>query len=184
MKKLLFLLIFFVLTFYLAGDMHAQKMQGSTASAIIEYDLAFPGILPDNPLYKLKVLRDKISSYLISDPQKKIEFYLLQSDKGILASAILIDKGKIKLAQDTLLKAENNLTLITYELKGRFYEKPKPELFQKLKLASLKHQEVISSFIKRVPQENKKTFETVLEFSKSNLETIKRVQNRKYFKSQ
>ncbi|HSW97310.1 MAG TPA: hypothetical protein VLF89_05800, partial [Candidatus Saccharimonadales bacterium] len=34
----------------------------------IQYDLPYPGLLPDNPLYSLKVLRDKIVEFFISDP--------------------------------------------------------------------------------------------------------------------
>lgn len=45
----------------------------STKSASVDYKLTWPGILPDQPLYKLKVLRDKIISKLIFDPIKKIE---------------------------------------------------------------------------------------------------------------
>lgn len=142
-----------------------------TTQTFIKYDLAYPGILPDHPLYKLKVLRDKISVGLISDPQKKIDFYLLQTDKGILAAAMLIDKEKIALAQETALKAEHNLTLITYQL-WTLDEKPNDAFFDKLKTASFKHQEVLNSLIKRVSSSEAKTFQTVIDFSKRNWQTI------------
>ena len=151
--------------------MQASFAEESAQSAIIKYDLAYPGMLPDNPLYKLKVVREKIVASLISDPNKKIAFYLLQADKGILATAMLIDKNKIDLALQTALKAENNYTLLTQEL-YRFRQKPDANFFKKLKTAALKHQEVLASLIKRVPEKNKQAFANIIYFSQRNLETI------------
>ncbi len=156
------------------SSVYAQD--ASTNAAIIKYDLAYPGILPDSPLYKIKVIRNKIIDFLINDPMKKINFYLLNADKGILASAILIDKHEIKLSEETLLKAENNFTLLTFQL-GRLAKKPDDAFFKRLTDASLKHQEVITSMIKRVPENDKKVFEQVLSFSKRNLQTIKDYQS-------
>lgn len=147
----------------------------ATQSPIIKYDLAYPGILPDHPLYKLKVLRDKISVALINNPQKRIEFYLLKTDKGILATAMLVDKNKIALAEETALKAENNYTLLTNELYN-LPKKPDSRFFKKLKDASLKHQEVLNSLLKRVPQNKRKTFEIVIDFSKRNWQTVEEYQ--------
>lgn len=178
MKKI-YILIAFVAMFLFASST-VTKANESTVSAIIKYDLAYPGILPDNPLYKLKVLRDKITTFLIDDPLKKIDFYLLQTDKGILAAAMLIDKNKIKLAGETLLKAENNYTLLTYQF-GRIPKKPNSAFFKKLETASLKHQEVIKSLIGRIPENERKTFTEVLEFSRRNLTQVKKYQNQRIF---
>src|SRR6266480_33070 len=65
-----------------------------------DYQLAYPGMLPDNPLYKIKVLRDKIMEKLIIDPQKKIDYYLLQTDKQIAMVAMLVDKKASALAKE------------------------------------------------------------------------------------
>lgn len=161
---------------------HAQETPNTTMPIKhVNYDLAFPGILPDHPLYKLKVLRDKVSAKLINDPIKKAEFYLLQADKGILATAMLIDKNNIKLAEETALKAENNVTLATFELK-RASKKPSNELFIKLKTASLKHQEVLDTIVKKLSSNDQETFIKVLNFSKTNLQTIDELQAKKYYK--
>ncbi|OGH33319.1 MAG: hypothetical protein A3A47_03680 [Candidatus Levybacteria bacterium RIFCSPLOWO2_01_FULL_37_20] len=162
--------IVFLTLFSIQSDAYA-KSSDATTSAIVKYDLAYPGMLPGSILYKLKVLRDKISASLISDPQKKIEFYLLQTDKGILATAMLIDKKKFELAKETALKSENNFTLLTYQL-GNLPGKINNSLFTKLKKASLKHQEVLKSLLSRVPQKDRKTFQTVIDFSKRNLKTV------------
>lgn len=149
----------------------ASSVTPTPTPKIIKYDLAYPGILPDHPLYKLKVLRDKITAAVISDPRKKIDFYLLQTDKGILASAMLVDKGKIDLAIQTALKAEHNYTLIGQEI-YRLRQLPDDSFFKKLRTASLKHQEILRSLAKRVPKDQQKTFLTVIDFSKRNWKTI------------
>lgn len=71
------------------------------------YSLPYPGILPDNPLYKLKVIRDFVMGFFISDPVKKSNYNLLMADKRTSASQILFDSGKQKLALDTISKAQN-----------------------------------------------------------------------------
>lgn len=59
----------------------------------IQYDLPYPGLLPDNPIYTLKVMRDKIVEFFISDPAKKADYEMLQADKRINAS-IYLSTGK------------------------------------------------------------------------------------------
>lgn len=170
----LFLIIFTSASYVNAEELNPTSTPSSQLK-IIKYDLAYPGILPDSPLYKLKVLRDRISATLISDPQKKIDFYLLQTDKGILATAMLVDYGKIDLAQTTALKAEHNYTILVNELK-KLPNKPNADVFQKLKTASLKHQEVLNSTIKKLPAEKQKIFKTVLDFSKRNLKSLEKIE--------
>lgn len=153
---------------------HAQEETPSptpTPISYVQYDLAYPGMLPDNPLYKLKVLRNKFIAASIFNPLKKIDFYILQADKGILATAMLIDKNKIDLAQSTALKAENNFTLIAPQL-YMLAKKPNKDFFKRIETAGLKHQEVLMSIIKRIPKDKQKVFENVIDFSKRNLKTI------------
>lgn len=165
---------------YNAATMHAQEITSTptpTPNPIyVKYDLAYPGMLPDNQFYKLKVLRDKFIAASIFSPLKKIEFYVLQADKGILAAAMLIDKNKIDLAQATALKAENNFTLISPQL-YMLSKKPNKDFFKKIEAAGLKHQEVLMAIIKRVPKDKQKIFEQVIGFSKRNLQTINDFKN-------
>lgn len=177
---LLLIFVLFSTETALGKETSGKEMDISSKSATIKYDLAYPGILPNNLLYKLKVLRDKITAALITDPMKKAEFYLLQADKGILATAILVDKHEIKLAEETALKAEHNMTLLTDELK-KITKKPSSDFTNKLRVASLKHQEVLSSLTKRVASDDKKTFVTVLNFSKTNLQTIEKFEKKKFY---
>jgi len=76
---------------------------------VIDYPLPYPGILPNNPLYPIKMIRDKIVLLIIVDPYKKAKFNLLQSDKRIQAAIFLVkeDKKNGKLAVTTIEKGEN-----------------------------------------------------------------------------
>ncbi|MBP9719232.1 MAG: hypothetical protein KBD46_02090 [Candidatus Levybacteria bacterium] len=81
-----------------------------TITPIPSYLMPYPGILPDNPLYGLKTLRDKFVSTMIGDPLKKVEFNLLQADKRIGAALFLIKTGnqdKQELALSTISKGQN-----------------------------------------------------------------------------
>jgi hypothetical protein len=75
----------------------------------IDYTLAYPGILPNNPLYPIKMARDRIVLFLIADRVKRAEFNLLQADKRVAAGALLIkeDKKHEVLAITTVEKGEN-----------------------------------------------------------------------------
>lgn len=170
-SKLLTTGIFVISLLLVNRNVHAQEQTPQPTPTPIHYDLAFPGILPDHPLYKLKVLRDKISLRLIDSPQQRVAFYLLQADKGVLAMAILVDKKNYPLAATTLLKAEHNMTMLVNEL-YRFDQPPVPELLEKLKIASLKHLEVINVVALRVPDEEKKSFAVVADFSVRNRTSI------------
>jgi hypothetical protein len=66
-----------------AGTITENQAENAQTSvpAEAQYDLPYPGILLDHPFYFLKRIRDRIMLSLITDPVKKTQFYLLQSDK-------------------------------------------------------------------------------------------------------
>ncbi len=77
--------------------------------SIDSYQLPYPGILPDSPFYVLKVVRDRVISFLISDPLTKADFDVLQADKRLSASVYLqkFSPQKQDLIVTTVSKAEN-----------------------------------------------------------------------------
>src|SRR5579883_115828 len=87
-----FLLFFIVFPKHVVFAADSSQSAGSSQSAAVsptgvpDYVLPYPGILPDNPFYFLKVLRDRLILFFISNPTKKSSFYLLQSDKRLEAS--------------------------------------------------------------------------------------------------
>jgi len=138
------------------------------------YSFPWPGILPDNKFYKLKVLRNKIIYKMIISPVKKVEFDLFMADKTIYASRLLMDKGEITLAKDTALKGENYYSILVQDYNKALLGKKKipPYLDRGITLAAQKHQEVFKDLENRVSWKNKETFRIVNNFSKINYDFI------------
>src|SRR3989338_11261266 len=179
MKKILVFLIFAFLLISYSPVFAQEETPNPTVSPTpppVKYALAYPGMLPDSPFYKLKVLRDKIMLGLIQDPMKKVEYHLLLADKRIQMANILVNKGKTELAKETALKGENEYTLLVFLLKD-VQKKPNKVLFDKLELAALKHQEVLRGITAKLKGEDKKNFETVIEFSKRNADELSTIYN-------
>ncbi|MCR4263814.1 MAG: DUF5667 domain-containing protein [Candidatus Roizmanbacteria bacterium] len=153
-----------------------QDAVESTESASVEYTLAYPGMLPGHPLYKLKVARDKLQAYLISSPAKKVQFYLKQADKGMFATLLLSEQEKQDLTTETALKAEHNITLANTYLK-QHTEKPNADLFATLRLASTKHKETLESARTHLDEEHQKVLDQVLQFVQVNLDYINRLES-------
>lgn len=103
--KRVFLLAVFLLVFLLSFNITLAV--SSDLPQEINYELPYPGLLPDSSLYFLRIIRDKTVGFLISDPLKKAEFDLLQADKRLNAGIYLFNKGEISLALSTISKAEN-----------------------------------------------------------------------------
>ena len=78
----------------------------ATETQTEEYILPYPGILLDHPLYFLKNLRDQVMEFLISDPTKKAEFSLLQSDKFLAMSQAYVDKGNWDMVTIALIRSQ------------------------------------------------------------------------------
>lgn len=178
------LLILSLLSFLslLTHDVRAQSTNKDSQlinkdSIKVDYILPYPGILPDHPLYKLKVLRDKIVLAITNNPQKKAKYRLLLADKRIYMSRLLVDKGKIALAKETALKGEHEYTLLTFGFKNA-NKKPDASFMDKLTRAAAKHQELLNEIIEKVDQPDKQIFRTVLEFSQRNLDEIKKIYNK------
>ena len=171
MKKI-FVIITLIFYFIFAKNIFANT---------VEYPLAWPGILPDNKLYKLKVLRNKIIYRMIINPVKKVEFDLLMADKTIYASKLLVDKGEIILAKDTALKGENYYSMLVQDYNHALLQGKKipQDLDIKITLAVMKHQEVFKDLESKVSGEDKETFKIVNNFSKINYQFIVGLRNPK-----
>lgn len=127
----------------LLGTEMPATPSSETTPKRVDYELAYPGMLPDNPFYILKVVRDGIVKILINDPFKRAQFSLLNSDKRIFAGKLLIDKGKDKLAMDTIEKSNNYLDDTFTAVKALKKQYPKSAeiepFLQKMKASTQKH---------------------------------------------
>lgn len=108
----------------------------------IDYLLPYQGkILPDNPLWYIKVVRDKLWYFLTFNVDKKAELNLLFADKRLSSSLELFKNNKPDLGTSTLSKSGK------YMEKAERLTKDNKDLLNKIALSSLKHREVIENEI-------------------------------------
>lgn len=130
MKKFfVFLVVFYFAVFSWVGQVRA-----------VEYALPYPGMLPDNPWYFLKVVRDQIMTVVITDPVQKSFYLLLLSDKRTAAGEVLIKGGKVALGKTTLEKSEEYFSQAV-ALAAKTKDK---DLVAKLVVAGAKHSEILT----------------------------------------
>lgn len=123
----------------------------------VNYELPYPGMLPDNPLYILKVIRDGLVKMLINDPFKRAQFSLLSSDKRMYAGKMLVEKGKDKLAIETIAKSNNYLDDAIVAIQNVKKLNPKNTDFkpflQQMKSAAQKHRDIIDDLKPSIDKE-------------------------------
>jgi len=112
----------------------------------INYELPYPGMLPDHPLYFLKAIRDGMVKLLINDDLKMAKFSLLNAEKRMFAGKMLFEKNKDEKAIDTISKSNNYISdthkaIIKYKKSHPKSADIRPFL-HKFDYALLKHQEI------------------------------------------
>ncbi len=124
----------------------------------VNYTLLFPGkILPDNPLWTVKVMRDWIWYRLTNDPLKKAELALTFSDKRLVSSKLLFEAKKPDLAVSTYTKGEKYLEIAFQEEEiARKGGKDTSEFLTKLANASLKHRQITEEELLPIAPEDAK----------------------------
>jgi len=103
-----------------------------------DYQLPPAGILPDHPLYILKVLGERAVLIFTSDPVVQVKLQLLYADKRLSAAESLLDKGKSALAVETIIKGEQYLTEATKEMERLGNQVPK-EMWQMVDQTAVVH---------------------------------------------
>lgn len=188
MKKIAFLLVCFfafftsVVSGYDGPEFNTAAASESSASESVignvdEYQLPYPGILPDNPLYPVKALRDRLVNFLISDPLKKAEFNILQADKRLQAGVYLIDRSKKHdLAIDTISKGENYFAdAIIKTLDSQKQGLPAGGILDKLKKSAVKHKKTITEIIKKAPADKKSDYQILLKRIEKNQSEVNKI---------
>lgn len=128
------------------------KMEAATDAAKKKsnYQIVYPGLLPDHPLYFLKSLRDRIVDFLIADSLKKAEFSLSQADKHLAYAAAFVDKGNDQQAKSMADREQAYLSRIFAEVeKARGEGKHVIDFTEKLKDALRKHEEVLGELAEK-----------------------------------
>ena len=154
-------------------EMVVDVSDGTASGQVSEddYSLPYPGMLPDHPLYFLKMVRDRVQLWMTRDALKRAELLLLYADKRIAAALALAEKGKSGLAVSTATKAGKYLERAVNTDLTSVDEVKQNELSSKIRKASVKHSKVLDGVSSRVPDELKTSLESVEE-------TVKQVQER------
>lgn len=140
MKKIfVFLVVFYLAVFSWIGKVKAIELVEAAATSV-EYALPYPGILPDSPFYFLKVARDQIMTFFVTDPRQKSFYLIFLSDKRAAAGEALIKGGKVALAKTTLEKGEEYFSQAV-DLAGKTNDK---DLLAKLAVSGAKHSEILA----------------------------------------
>jgi len=120
------------------------QAQTITSETKVDYYLPYPGILPDHPLYWLKMVRDRVQLWLTTDSWQRGEKLLLYADKRLGAGWALVEGNKPDLGITTITKAEKYLEQAV-NLAQKLGEGEKEVKFKaKLAKAVKKHEEVLS----------------------------------------
>ena len=172
---LLFYLFFFLLippTFYFL-----QSQQINLNQDKIEYNLPYPGILPDHPLFFFKKVRDKILELTTRDSLKKAELYLLFSDKRIAMAMVLLKNGKDKYALTAFRQGEDYFLKIPklLDVSKKQGASASSDFIQRLKLSNAKHKEVGETLLKDLPQGQNEIINEALIINEEIKKTIEKL---------
>ena len=165
MNKLI--LSFLFLTLF-SSSVFAQSPKPSvlpTASPeqSVDYTFPYPGVLPDNALYKVKMLRDRIVEWFIRDDLRLSEYYLKMGDKRVNAAKFLASYGKLDLAATTASKAEIYLLRsVESAEKAKNAGSDVKSFLGTLSTASLKHAEYLTDMMGRAPDGPRQSLEKSL----------------------
>lgn len=129
------------------------KILGETT--IIDYKLPYPGkVLPDHPLWPIKVVRDRLWLFVTTTPTRKIELDILFADKRLVSAKMLFEKDKPDVAFSTLTKAEKYLERAgDLEEEKRRAGEDTTQVLDQLAKSSLKHREVIEEILLIAPED-------------------------------
>jgi hypothetical protein len=169
-----------IVTLAAENESSVEEVVGETEPVEVlkedDYSLPYPGILPDHPLYFLKMIRDRVRLWLTRDTLARAELMLHYADKRIAASLSLAEKGKAGLAASTATKAEMYFEQALDEAeRAADSGKDTSEFYGKALLSSEKHRKVLVGVLSRVPDEAKSVVESALETNRLGQQRIAEV---------
>lgn len=143
-----------------------------------DYELPFPGLLPDHPLYLVKMLRDQTLVFITRDFESRARMQLELSDKRIRAGELLIDEKKYDLAISTFSKGERYFEQAIETLKSAKQQgqAPTTDIIDQMKRSNKKHIIVLSQRAKNINKSLLGEMVLVLELNKKNSQTLQTLQ--------
>lgn len=137
-------------------------------------------VIPDNPLWKIKALRDRIWFEITPSHLRKAQLALLFADKRLVMAQTLYEKGETSLALVTLTKAEKYLPIALHEESiARNQGVDTNAFLMQMSLASLKHKEIVEEMMQLVPDSDKATVAQNEVYANEMYKTVSEVLNSK-----
>ncbi len=154
-----------IVILFLANVFHPLiSAQTSTSQA------PYRGILPDNPLYKLQILWERIQLRFTSNQLQKSEKYLAFATRELEAAEEMLSKDNESLGLHTALRGEHYITLLVDNTKSVAYYggRVDPKIFERSHAIYPAHQALLDRMIAKASTEAQNTLKSVKEFSTRN----------------
>ena len=139
-----------------------------------DYELPFPGLLPNHPLYLLKAGRDQVLVFVVRDYEAKARLQLELSDKRVRAGELLVDDKKYELAVTTYSKGERYFeqaieTLSSAKIQG---QTPTASILDQMSRSNEKHYKILMRSSKGLDSSLKERLSLVLALNKQNSDNL------------
>lgn len=140
----------------------------------VDYELTWPGILPDHFLYPIKMIRDRLWLWLTTEPLKKAELLLKFADKRIWSAQMLVEKGEVDLGISTATKAEKYLEKAIQQEEVARQKGTETRVFlENLSRATLKHEEVLLKVREKTEETAWPVIDNCLGYARQGYEQVK-----------
>ena len=138
------------------------------------YELPFPGLLPDHPLYLLKAGRDRALIFVTREYDSKARLQLELSDKRVRAGELLVDEKKYELAIDTYSKGERYFeqtieTLKSAKIQG---QTPTASMIDQMSRSNIKHNDILTRTSKELSGSLRERMGEVLTLNRQNADSL------------
>ncbi|MCL4354174.1 DUF5667 domain-containing protein [Patescibacteria group bacterium] len=160
-KILVYVLLLFFIIPPVATLAETKAFNDQYIKVVGNNELPYPGLLPDSPLYFLKMIRDRFVSFSTQNPASKVDFDILQAEKRLNAGVYLfIQRKDHSLATSTISKGSNyfNNALIVAENAKKQKEDIK-DLKRKISKSLLKYKYVLKNLKSEKSEQIKKSLE-------------------------
>lgn len=178
MKVIRHIATVFLLTFFCASILsgsgliqptYAQE-EISVEAKEVDYDLPHAGMLPDNPLYSLKKVRDSFWLFFTRDNLEKADLLLLFSDKKIVMAQAMAEKGKWELALESARnsEADANRMIEAMEMATKIGYAPSGDFLIMAKLSNDKHYQIMEDMLVKAPSGSRSAMEEIMQTNIDN----------------
>jgi len=136
-------------------------------------ELSNPGLTPDSPFYFLDTLGEKIGMFFAFGSEKKAEKALKIAEEKLAEVKAMAEKNKTKALEKANQRYQEFLNLANSKTqKAKEKGKDVERLVTLISEKTLKHQEVLSEILEKIPEQAKSGIEKAIEVSKKGFEEV------------